>query len=169
MGPHCSPLLLPQEGPRASSISITRKQPEMQIIPDLGNYSCIFTPSWVIFCTDFPTGSEGKESVCNAGDRGLIPWIRKIPWRRTWQPTPVFLSGKSHGQRSLTGYSPWGHKESMGTWLKRLSTYACTGDSQKVSSTRVLPFLPSLSGWPRLSSLWDQQGHFPVSLLVMPW
>ena len=35
----------------------------------------------------------------------------KIPWRREWQPTPVFLPGESHGQRSLVGYSPWGHKE----------------------------------------------------------
>ena len=39
-------------------------------------------------------------------------WVRKIPWRRKWQPTPVFLPGKSHGQRSLVGYSPWGDKES---------------------------------------------------------
>ena len=36
--------------------------------------------------------------------------VRKIPWRRKWQPTPVFLPGKSHGQRSLVGYSPWDHK-----------------------------------------------------------
>ena len=41
----------------------------------------------------------------------LSPWIRKIPWRRKWQPTPVFLPGKSHGLRSLLGYSPWGRKE----------------------------------------------------------
>ena len=40
------------------------------------------------------------------------PWIRKIPWRREWQPTPVFLPGEFHGQRSLEGYSPWGLKES---------------------------------------------------------
>ena len=39
------------------------------------------------------------------------PWIRKICWRRAWQPTPVFLPGESHGQRSLAGYSLWGHKE----------------------------------------------------------
>ena len=39
------------------------------------------------------------------------PWVGKIPWRRKWQPTPVFLPGKSHGQRSLEGYSPCGHKE----------------------------------------------------------
>ena len=40
------------------------------------------------------------------------PWVRKILWRRKWQPTSVFLPGKTHGQRSLVGYSPWGHKES---------------------------------------------------------
>ena len=39
------------------------------------------------------------------------PWVRKIPWRREWLPTPVFLPGEFHGQRSLVGYSPWGHKE----------------------------------------------------------
>ena len=42
------------------------------------------------------------------------PWVGKIPWRRAWQPTPVFLLGESHGQRSLAGYSPWGLKE-LGT------------------------------------------------------
>ena len=42
---------------------------------------------------------------------GFDPWVRKIPWRRQWQPTQVFLPKKSHGQRSLAGYSPWGHKE----------------------------------------------------------
>ena len=40
------------------------------------------------------------------------PWVRKIPWRRDWQPIPVCLPGESHGQRSLAGYSPWGRKES---------------------------------------------------------
>ena len=42
----------------------------------------------------------------------LDPWVRKIPWRKALQPTPVLLPGKSHGQRSLAGCSPWGHKES---------------------------------------------------------
>ena len=40
------------------------------------------------------------------------PWVGKIPWRRAWQPIPLFLPGESHGQRSLVGYSPRGHKES---------------------------------------------------------
>ena len=44
--------------------------------------------------------------------QGCDPWVGKIPWRRKWQPTPVFLPGKSHGQRSLAGYSPWTLKES---------------------------------------------------------
>ena len=64
----------------------------------------------------FPGGSVGKESACNAR---FDPWIGKIPWSRKWQPTPVLLPGVSHGQRSLVGYSPWGHKESDTT--ERLS------------------------------------------------
>ena len=43
---------------------------------------------------------------------GFDPWVWKIPWRRAWQPTPVFFPRESLGQRSLVGYSPWGRKES---------------------------------------------------------
>ena len=42
---------------------------------------------------------------------GFDPWVRKIPWKKAWRPIPVFLPGKSHGLRSLVGYSPWGCKE----------------------------------------------------------
>ena len=59
----------------------------------------------------FPGGSDGKESACNSGDLGRDPSVGKIPWRRKWQPTPVFLPGKSRGQRSLVGYNRWGCKE----------------------------------------------------------
>ena len=55
-----------------------------------------------------------KNPPVNAGDvrdEGLIPGLGRFPWRRTWQPTPVFLPGEFHGQRSLVGYSPWGCKE----------------------------------------------------------
>ena len=58
-----------------------------------------------------PSGSTGKEPICQ-GRRcwrhRFDSWVRKMPWRRKWQPTPVFLPGKSHGQRNLAGYSPWG-------------------------------------------------------------
>ena len=55
-----------------------------------------------------------KKSVCNAGDMGLIPGLGRYPGKGNgkWQPTPIFLPGKSHGQRSLVGYSPWGYKRS---------------------------------------------------------
>ena len=61
----------------------------------------------------FPGDSDGKESICNAGDPGSITGSGISPlWRRERLPTPVFLPGESHRQWSLVGYSPWGHKES---------------------------------------------------------
>ena len=57
-------------------------------------------------------GASGKEPICQCRRCWFDPWVRKILWRRKWQPTPVFLFGESHGQRSLAGYSPWGCKES---------------------------------------------------------
>ena len=60
----------------------------------------------------FPWSSVGKESACNAGDLGSILGLERSPGEGKWQPTPVSLPGKSHGQRSLVGYSPWGCKES---------------------------------------------------------
>ena len=59
----------------------------------------------------FPGGSDGKESACNAGDPGSIPGVGRSS-REGNLPTPVFLPGKFHGQKSLEGYSPWGRKES---------------------------------------------------------
>ena len=67
----------------------------------------------------FPGGSDGKESACNAGDLGLIPGLGKSPGRGHGN-TPVSLSGEARGQRTLAGYSPWGHKESDMT--EQLST-----------------------------------------------
>ena len=68
-----------------------------------------------------PGGSACIESACNAGERlqckrpALDLWIRKIPWRRKWQPTPVFLPGKSRRQRSLAGCSLWGLRHNLAT------------------------------------------------------
>ena len=63
-------------------------------------YTSLGLPRWV----------SGKESACQCRRCGFDPWVGRIPWRRKWQPTPVFLPGKSHGQKSLAGYSPWGCK-----------------------------------------------------------
>ena len=65
-----------------------------------------------------PGGASGKEPAyqCRRHKRhGFDPWVRKIPWRRTWQLTPVFSPRGSCGQRGLADYSPWGHKESYTT------------------------------------------------------
>ena len=57
-----------------------------------------------------PWWFNGRECACQCSRHGLDPWVRKIPWRRKWQPTPVYLPGKSLGKRRLAGYCPWGHK-----------------------------------------------------------
>ena len=69
--------------------------------------------------------SVGKEPACNAGDARDISSIHRSgrsPWRRAWQPTPVFSPEESHGQRSLAGNSPQGHKESDTTETSEHST-----------------------------------------------
>ena len=59
---------------------------------------------------ELPRWLSGKESAYCCRRHRFNPWVGKIPWRRKWQPTPVSLHGKCHGQRSLVEYSPWGHK-----------------------------------------------------------
>ena len=61
---------------------------------------------WVCSNLGLPRWLSCKESTFNAGDRVSIPGLGKISWRRAWQPTPLFLPGKSHGQKSLADYSP---------------------------------------------------------------
>ena len=72
-----------------------------------------------------PGGTSGIEPTCQCRRgkrRRFDPCVGKIPWRRAWKPTPVFLPGGSHGQRSLVGYSPWDRREKDGQ--KRLSKHA---------------------------------------------
>ena len=81
----------------------------------------------------FPGGTSGKEPACQRRRRkrrGFHSWVGKMPWRRARQPTPVSLPGESHGERSLAGYSPWGHKESHTTEVT-----ACTHAPQHTAPT----------------------------------
>ena len=75
----------------------------------------LLKPNCQIFssCWGMPCGSIVKNSPATRRLR-FDPWVRKIPWKRKWQSTLVFLPGKSHRQTSLAGYSPWGHSQ---TWL----------------------------------------------------
>ena len=69
--------------------------------------------------------ASGKELVCQCRRHGFDSWVRKIPWRRAWQPTPVFLPGESHGQRSLAVYRvtksqsqlKWQHAHTECPWI----------------------------------------------------
>ena len=76
---------------------------------------------------------------------GFNPWVRKIPWRREWLPTQVFLPGKSHTQRSLEGYSPWGCKES--DTAERLTLSYRTGSQYVLLRTSIL--ILGFDGLPR--------------------
>ena len=69
--------------------------------------------------------TSGKEPTCQCrryGRHVFNPWVGKISWRRAWQPTPVFLPGKFHGQRGLAGYSPWGLQRVRTIWVSEHST-----------------------------------------------
>ena len=66
------------------------------------------------------------------------PWVGKIPWRREWKPTPVFLPGEFHGQRSLVGYSPWDCKESDTT--EQLGIAYSTKDLMRSASVQFSSF-----------------------------
>ena len=68
-----------------------------------------WSPTFSVFSAliGIPWLLSGKESACQSRRQGFDPWVWKILWRRKWQPTPVFLLGKSHGQRTLVGCAPW--------------------------------------------------------------
>ena len=82
---------------------------------------------WImVICQGFSKWRGGKDPGCQCRRckrHGFNPWAGNIPWRREWQPTPVFLAGESHGQRSLVGYSPEGCKESDTT---EATEHTCT-------------------------------------------
>ena len=81
------------------------------------------------FCTlivvvyGLPRWLSVKESTCQYREHGFHPWVRKIPWRRKWHPTLVFLPGEFHGQWSLVGYSPWGRKRVRHDLVTRTTVY----------------------------------------------
>ena len=64
--------------------------------------------AWVLA---FPSGLDGEESACQCKRHRVNPWVGKIPWKREWLSSPVFLPGESHGRRSVVGYSLWAHKQ----------------------------------------------------------
>ena len=74
------------------------------ILLKLNNITC-FIPA-IIYYNITPLVAQMVKRLSTMRETGFDPWVRMIPWRRKWQSTPVLLPGKSHGQRSLLGYSP---------------------------------------------------------------
>ena len=94
----------------------------------------------------FTGGTSGKEPTCQ-GRRcrkwGIDPWVGKIPCRRAWQPTPLFLPRESHGQRSLVGYGPYGCKESytLSDWTEAPCTVVYKVKVQTTTVSKKLHIL----------------------------
>ena len=118
-----------------------------------------------------PRWLSSKESACQCRTCRFYPWVRKIPSRRKWQPTPLFLPGKSHGQRSLVGYSPWGRREvDTPEWLSThiytiRTTLSSSGSkkawSQLLITVRMSPFflLLCIKAW----------GYHILPASTLPW
>ena len=101
----------------------------------------LFTFSWGSM-VGFPGGSEGKASACNVGDLGSIPGSGRSPGEGNDNPLQYSLAGKSHGQRSLAGYSPWGHKElDMTEWLNKETWKYCFSEAATQVHTLSRPLL----------------------------
>ena len=105
--PSCWPLALsPSESPYGEEILGPMCQGHLGSGLDTITYDML-----LVNLFGLPRYRSSKESACQCRRGGLDPWVRNIPWRRKWQPTLVFLPGKSHGQRNLVGYTPWGCRE----------------------------------------------------------
>ena len=128
----------------------------------------------------FPCWLNCKEPTClfrRHKRHGLNPWIRKIPWSRKWQPTPKLLPGKSHGQRSLVGYSPWGRRvghdwetsltpslKTISHWWKKLKSTQTDGKIYSILDRSIS--IVKMTILPRQSThsvqfLSNHQWHFP--------
>ena len=86
-------------------------------------------------CLGLPSGTSGKEPACQCRRHkrcGFNPWVRKMPWNRKGEPTPEFIPGKFHGQRSLVGYSPWGCKE------LDMTEHTCTQEQKCLAQNRLI-------------------------------
>ena len=100
---------------------------------------------------------SGKGSACQYRRLRFDPWVRKIRWRRRWQPTPGFLPGKSHRQRSLVGYSPWGYKESDRTERR-----------QQTEPSPTLAGEHRVCQLPVNSQIWDLERSCSCCLAILP-
>ena len=106
----------------------------------------------MLISLELPRWLISKESACHCRRCRFDPWVRKIPWRRKWQPTPVFLPGKSHGQwnlQSMAGYSPWGCKRVRRNLVTKQLLWAF-----------LVPLWPGLCTWYHFCLISVEQGFY---------
>ena len=141
-------LLIPA---RDTNLSISQ-----EVNPHLAQSTHTYQPPWWL-C--------GKESTCQFKRHTSSLWVEKIPWRKKWQPTPVFLPVKSHGQKTREGYSPGGSqsvRHDLATEFTGTHTYTKKhGRASMVSSFQPWP-------WEQAGSR-EVQSAAPVSLLLQSW
>ena len=109
-----------------------------------------------------PRWHSGQESAwqCRKHKRCTFdPWVRKIPWSRKWQPVPVFLPGKFHGQRSLVGFGPGGSQRDRHDWV-----HACV-HTHSYSNLETGLILPTISKWNLSISLYYVVSQYPLEYL----
>ena len=123
-----------------------------------------------------PRRLSGKESTYHRRRHRrceFSPWVGKIPWRRKWQPTPVILPGKFHGQRTLVGYSPWGRKEPDTTGTKHNYIFIITRIWKQPNVLQLLNWINcGTSLWGILLSNWkegslDMQGYDGLQCIML--
>ena len=118
--------------------------------------------------------AQAVKSICLQCRRPrLDPWVKKIPWRRRWQPTAVLLPGESHGWKSLVGYNPWGRKESDTTerlhfhFLSTLIRASLVAQSVKHLPARRETWVRSLGGEDPLEK--EMATHSSILAWKTPW
>ena len=118
-----------------------------------------------------PRWLDGKESTCQCRRLGFDPWVRKIPWCRKWLPTPVFLPGKFHKQRSLVGYSPCGCRVRHDLATKQQQHLT---QSKKIQRTVLLllglykHIMAKDRAWTKQEGWWEHQSPLP-SMSLSSW
>ena len=131
--------------------------------------ACMHSTVLRVCLLGFPGGTKGKEPNCQCRRHKshlLDPWVWKIPWRRAWQPTSVFLPGESHGQEEPGGDSLWGHKEL--DMIEQITLILLMPSD--LSAHRLSPWPPeqSVHFWPKSHHHGHPIGHFILSPPTFP-